>query len=81
MPRNTLVGDPIHRVDLRLQKRIPLGGRVAVDGMVEVFNLFDYANYGTYVTNESNAQYARPASNVNIAYQPRMLQLGFRFAF
>jgi hypothetical protein len=84
VPRNTLVGDPIQRVDLRLQKRVPLGGRVAVTGMVEVFNLFNHANYGSYVTNESNALFlpsGRPSFNANIAYQPRALQFGFRFAF
>ena len=80
VPRNTLVGDPIHRVDLRLQKRVVLG-RATLAGLVEVFNLFDHANHGSYVTNESNAQYGRPASNANIAYQPRMLQLGFRTTF
>jgi hypothetical protein len=78
--RNNLVGDPIHRVDLRLQKRLPLG-HVRVDGMLEVFNLFNHANQGSYVTNESNALYGQPSVNTNIAYQPRMLQFGFRFAF
>jgi hypothetical protein len=81
VPRNSLVGDPIQRVDLRLQKRMPLGGRVAVDGMVEVFNLFDHANHGSYVTNESSAWYGRPSFNSNIAYQPRVVQLGFRLGF
>ena len=28
VPRNGFVGDPVHRVDIRLQERIPLGGRV-----------------------------------------------------
>jgi len=56
-------------------------GRATLAGMLEVFNLFNHVNYGSYVTNESNAQYGRPASNANIAYQPRMLQLGFRATF
>jgi hypothetical protein len=81
VPRNGLVGDPIHRVDLRFQKRVPLVGRGAIEGIIEVFNLFNHANYGSYVTNESNASYGRPSFNGNIAYQPRMLQFGFRFAF
>jgi hypothetical protein len=33
------------------------------------------------VTNESNARYGQPNFNNNIAYQPRVVQLGFRFAF
>ena len=50
-------------------------------GIFEVFNLFNHANYGSYMTNESNANYGQPASNSNVAYQPRMMQLGFRFGF
>jgi hypothetical protein len=81
VPRNPLVGDPIHRVDLRLQQRIPLAGRMAVDGMFEVFNLFNHANYGSYTINESNALFGQPSFNSNIAYWPRVLQLGLRFSF
>jgi hypothetical protein len=81
VPRNSLVGDPIHKVDLRLQKRLPLGGRAAVDGIFEVFNLFNHANYGSYVTNESNANFGQPAFDANVQYFPRMLQLGFRMTF
>ncbi len=36
---------------------------------------------GSYVTQESNANYGQPTQNTNLAYAPRMLQLGFRFAF
>jgi len=75
------VGDPIHRVDLRLLRRFPLVGRAGIDGIFEVFNLFNHANYGTYTTAESNAQYGRASFNANVAYQPRMLQLGFRATF
>ena len=80
-PRNNLVGDPIHRVDLRVQRRFGLRGRAGVDGILEVFNLFNHANYGSYVTAESNRNYGQPSSNTNVAYQPRMLQLGFRATF
>jgi hypothetical protein len=80
-PRNGLVGDPIHRVDMRLQQRIPIGGTMRLDGMLEVFNLFNHANYGSYTTNESNALYGQPSFNANIAYWPRVLQLGVRLAF
>jgi hypothetical protein len=80
-PRAAITGDPIHRVDLRLQKRQPLFGRMTIDGLFEVYNIFNHANYGSYTTNESNAQYGNPSFNGNVAYQPRMLQLGFRLAF
>jgi hypothetical protein len=80
-PRNAIVGDPIHRIDVRLQKRFALLGRSNIDGLFEVFNLFNHANYGSYTGQESSPQYGQPSFNPNVAYQPRMVQLGFRFAF
>ena len=81
MPRNSLVGHPIHRVDMRIQRRFALARHAAFDGIVEVFNLFNHANYGSYITAESNTRYGTPTSNINVAYQPRMMQLGFRATF
>ena len=81
VPRNNFVGDPIHRVDLRIQRRFPLGGRAGIDGMIEVFNLFDRANYGTWVTDEASSSYGKASANTGIAYAPRMLQLGLRMEF
>jgi hypothetical protein len=81
VPRNNFVGNAIHRVDVRLQRRMRLGGRAGVDGMLEVFNLFNHANYGSYVTDEAAANFRRPSQNTNVAYASRRLQLGFRFAF
>ena len=80
-PRNAVAGDPLHRVDLRLQKRLSLGGRRTIDGLFEVFNVFNHENYGSYVTNEANANYGQPQFHQSLAYYPRMLQLGFRLAF
>jgi hypothetical protein len=81
LPRNDFVGDPLHRVDLRLQRRFRLGGNRSLDGMVEVFNLFNHENFGSYVTNVANANFGRPTANENIVYQPRSVQFGLRFAF
>jgi len=81
IPRTGIVGDPIHRLDMRLQKRLTFGGHRQFDGLLEVFNLFNHANYGSYTINESNANYGQPAANTNLAYQPRMVQLGFRTTF
>jgi hypothetical protein len=81
IPRADIVGSPIHRMDMRLQKRLPLFGRTTVDGLFEVFNLFNHENFGTYTTNESNANYGKPSFNGNLAYQPRMLQLGVKLTF
>ena len=60
---------------------IQLAKHAGVDGILEVFNLLNHANYGSYVTAESNSNYGKPSSNTNVAYQPRMLQLGFRATF
>jgi hypothetical protein len=81
VPRNAFVGDPIHRVDARVQYRMRIVGRTTVDGILELFNVFNHANYGSYTTQESNASYGQPSQNTNVAYTPRMAQLGFRLAF
>jgi len=81
IPRNSFDRDSLHRVDLRIQRRFPLVGRAAVDGIFEVFNLFNHENYGSYVLAESNARFGQPDFNNNIAYAARMLQLGFRATF
>jgi hypothetical protein len=54
---------------------------VGIDGIVEAFNLFNHENYGTFVTNERNAQYGRPQFNPAIAFQPRTMQFGLRMTF
>jgi len=81
IPRNSFVGSPLHRMDVRFQQRIKLGGRRSVDGIFEVFNLFDHANYGSFTTAVDNVKYGQPAYNADIAYAARSAQLGFRLAF
>jgi Carboxypeptidase regulatory-like domain len=81
IPRESFVGDPIHRVDLRLQERVPLHGRATASGFVEVFNLFNRANYQTYNTVETSPTFGQPIASTNLSYAPRTLQLGFRLAF
>ena len=72
---------------MRLQRRFTFG-TVRVDGLVEVFNLFNHENYGSYVTVESNRNYGLPTATAgsssslqNVAYQSRSAQFGFRVAF
>ncbi|MBI4887323.1 MAG: TonB-dependent receptor [Acidobacteria bacterium] len=79
--RNSLDRKPMHRVDARVQRRFRLGGRANIDGIFEVFNLFNRANYESYELNERNARFGKPNTFANIAYAPRVLQLGFRAAF
>ena len=81
VPRNAFVGDSIHRVDMRVQRRFVFGDRVVVDGIAEVYNVFNHENFGSYTTQESNARYGQPSDNTNQAFQSRRLQLGFRASF
>jgi hypothetical protein len=71
----------LSRVDMRLQKRLAVSKRFNFDGMLEVFNVFNRTNYGSWVTNEGNARYGLPTDNNNIAFTPRLVQLGFRTTF
>src|SRR5207249_8760489 len=48
IPRASFVGKPIHRVEMRLLQRIPLHGKANLAGSLEVFNLFNRKNYGSY---------------------------------
>jgi hypothetical protein len=79
--RNAFDLPSLHRVDMRLQKQFRLAGRTAVTGILEVFNLFNRANYGSFTTNESNARFGQPTENLNVSYQPRIVQFGFRTTF
>jgi hypothetical protein len=81
VPRNGLEGPNHHRVDMRLQQRIPVGPRVRLDGQLEFFNLFNRFNYSNYTTDELSIRFGQPIESNNVAYRPRMLQLGFRLAF
>ena len=46
-----------------------------------MYNVFNHANYGAYVTQEVSRAFSQPTTNLNLAYRPRMLQLGFRVTF
>jgi hypothetical protein len=75
VPRNDFTQPPRRRVDLRVQQRVPLGGRVAIDGIAEVFNVFNSPSW-TISTDESSRQYGQ-----RIAGQNRTAQFGFRLTF
>jgi hypothetical protein len=79
--RNSFVMDPIHRVDVRFQQSVPLPGRARIDGILEVFNLIDRANFGSYTVDESSPRFGLPNASTNLAFAPRTLQLGFRVIF
>ncbi|MBI2187000.1 MAG: TonB-dependent receptor, partial [Acidobacteria bacterium] len=75
VPRNGFVQPDAYRTDIRLQQRIPLGGRVSIDGIAEVFNVFNSANW-TIETEESNRQFGQ-----RVAGENRTAQFGFRLTF
>ncbi|HVG55441.1 MAG TPA: TonB-dependent receptor [Vicinamibacterales bacterium] len=79
--RNSFDIPSIHRVDMRVQRQFRLGGKAAIDGIVEVFNLFNHANYASFTTNETSSRYGQPTDSTNISFQPRMVQFGFRASF
>lgn len=79
--RNSFDMPSIHRVDMRLQRRFSLGGDVTVDAIAEVFNMLNHTNYGSFTLVETNANFRRPSENLNISFQPRLFQFGFRARF
>ncbi|MGE3843575.1 MAG: TonB-dependent receptor, partial [Vicinamibacterales bacterium] len=75
VPLNAFIQPAQNRTDVRLQQRIPLRGRMAIDLMAEAFNLFNRPNY-TISTQESSADFGKEVEG-----QYRTVQLGFRFVF
>jgi hypothetical protein len=75
-PLNGIIAPPQNRTDLRLQQRIALPGRLSVDGIVEVFNIFDRPNW-TIGTQESATTQFLQYTNA----QYRTAQVGFRVTF
>ena len=73
--RNSVTQPPRRRVDLRLQQRVSLPGRATIDGIAEVFNVFNSPNW-TIATDESSRQFGQ-----RIAGQNRTAQFGFRLTF
>ena len=60
----------------RVQQRIRLGGRFSIDGIAEVFNIFNNYNYGIGTVESVPSQYLQP-----ISAQTRTAQFGFRVQF
>lgn len=83
IPRNGLNLPPIHRIDMRLQKRISITQKFKIDGIFEVFNVLNRKNFDPTVfeLNEQNARFGQPNQSTTTAYSPRMLQFGFRTQF
>ena len=81
LERGSLHGPGFAQIDMVVAKHIPFGGQRNAEFRVEVFNLFDHANYASLTNNLASASYLTPVRDANVAYAPRMVQLGFRFEF
>ena len=77
VPRNSFVGDQIHRVDLRISKVFPIGPRFRIEGLIDAFNLFNRENYNAYTLTETSPLLGQ-GSDGSLA---RRLQMGFRVTF
>ncbi|HEY1497859.1 MAG TPA: TonB-dependent receptor [Candidatus Solibacter sp.] len=79
--RDALYGRNVHRVDARLSKAFAVHEHYRMIGIVEAFNLLNHPNYGAYNGVITSPQYGATATNSNLAYAARMLQLAARFEF
>jgi len=76
VPRNDLIAPAQNRTDLRFQQRIPLGGRVSIDGIAEVFNAFNRENWTIGTQESTTTQFLQHTNG-----QFRTAQFGFRLTF
>ncbi|MDO8680961.1 MAG: carboxypeptidase-like regulatory domain-containing protein [Acidobacteriota bacterium] len=81
VPRNALVGKPLHRMDMRLSKDINLPAGIKLTGIAEVFNLTNHKNFGAYNAQLNSTTFGQPRQNLLNAYQPRVMQLAFKVSF
>lgn len=75
-PLNDIIAPPQNRTDLRLQQRIPLRGRLSIDGIAEVFNMFNRPNWTIGTQESTRVQFLQ---HTNAQY--RTAQVGFRLTF
>jgi hypothetical protein len=76
VPRNAILAPPQNRTDLRVQQRFKLHGRTAIDGIAEVFNVFNRPNWGIGTVESNATQYLQ-----HVSAQTRTAQFGFRLTF
>jgi hypothetical protein len=76
VPRNSIISPAQNATSMRVQQRIPLRGRMAIDGIAEVFNVFDRPNWTIGTEESTPSQYLQ---NINAQY--RSAQVGFRLSF
>jgi hypothetical protein len=80
-PRNALRGLPLHKVDLRVSKRIAFSSSTQLTFLAEAFNVFNWKNYGGYTSQLDSVNFGQPTAASGNAYAPRSGQLGLRVEF
>ena len=80
-PRNALLGLPLKKVDMRVTKRVTLVNNVHIELLAELFNVFNWKNYGNYTTLLTSANFGQPVASSGNAYVSRQGQLGVRVEF
>ena len=79
---NSARGDNTRVVDLRSTKFVALGGERKLGIFVELFNMFNTANFGaSYSGNASSVNFRQPTGFIPGIGYPRQLQIGSRFLF
>jgi hypothetical protein len=76
--RNTMTGPALHKVDLALEKRIPVRGDQALVFRTEVFNLFNHTNLGTPERFVNTPQFG---TIIMAATPARQIQFVLRYVF
>jgi hypothetical protein len=76
--RNTMTGPALHKVDLALEKRIPIAGAQSLSFRTEVFNLFNHTNLGTPERFVNTPQFG---SIIMAATPARQIQFVLRYRF
>jgi hypothetical protein len=79
---NAARGDRTSLLDLRVTKFVGLGGARRIGVFVELFNVFNTANFGAeYNGNGRSSSFGEPDGLIPSIGYPRQVQLGARFLF
>jgi hypothetical protein len=82
VPRDSLKGLPLSKLDLRATKEVSVPGtRVKLTGVAELFNVFNHANYGGYNAQVNSATFGQPVQTLANSYLPRAAQFAFKVSF
>ncbi len=84
LPSNFNLGRTFNSQDLRLTKTFTYHERYKLAVFAEMFNIFNYANYGGYTFDPSSAAFGQQTQRVTQVFGsggPRALQIGGRISF